>query len=153
MVKRTTEPLTPGICRLSRLSTQFVCKEMSRAGIGQGHFFLLSELYVKEGQSQDELSEKVGVDKSNTSRALGRLEQYGLIRRDSNPDNHKEKRVFLTPKAREIEPFFRSIQKEWNRSLLDGFTDKEKQFLFSAINKMLENAHSIIQKKTLNDHV
>lgn len=149
MSKKAAEPLTPSVCRLSRLSTQFVGKEMTRIGFGPGQFFLLSELFIKEGQSQDELSRKVGVDKSNTSRALARLEKYSLIQRTASPDNHKEKRVYLTDKAIEIEPVFRNIQKKWNSTLLEGFSEEEKQFLASALSRMIENARAVIQKKPL----
>ena len=62
---------------------------MGRMGFGPGQFFLLSELYAEEGLSQDELSRRVGFDKSNTSRALAKLEQYGLIQRKSDPENHR----------------------------------------------------------------
>ena len=95
--KSEKTPLTPWICLISRLSMRYVGGEMNRMGFGPGQFFLLSELYTEEGLSQDELSRRVGVDKSNTSRALVKLEHYGLVQRKSDQQNHKVKKVFLKP--------------------------------------------------------
>lgn len=147
MKKSITDPLPPGICKISRLSTLFMSREMTRIGFGTGQFFMLSEIYARQGLSQDELSLKVGVDKSNTSRALTRLEKYGLIKRTAAPENHKEKRVFLTQKALDIQPVFRNIQRMWNNTLLEGFSDEEKTFISKALNRMLDNAMNAVLKK------
>ena len=133
-------PLTPWICLISRLSTRYVGGEMIRMGFGPGQFFLLSELYAEEGLSQDELSRRLGVDKSNTSRAISKLEQYGLVKRQNDPQNHRVKKVFLKPKAHRIRNKFKKVQNQWNDELLKGFTKKEKAALFSSLRKIAENA-------------
>lgn len=136
------EILTPWVCRISRLSIRFVGREMGRIGFGSGHFFLLSELYNEEGLSQDELSRRVGVDKSNTSRSLARLEKYGLIRRQADADNHKEKKVYLRKKARDARDEFRKIQQRWNKVLLKGFSEEEKMTFLSNLKKMAANSEA-----------
>jgi len=139
--------LTPWICYISRLSTRFVGSEMSRMGFGPGQFFLLSELYAEEGLSQDELSQRVGVDKSNTSRALAKLEKFGLIKRKSDPKNHKVKKVYLKSKALKVRNEFKKLQHHWNRELLSGFTKKEKAALISSLMKLAENAETAYSQK------
>jgi DNA-binding MarR family transcriptional regulator len=140
-------PLTPWICLISRLSTRFVGAEMGRMGFGPGQFFLLSELYAEEGLSQDELSRRVGFDKSNTSRALAKLEQYGLIQRKSDPENHRVKKVFLKAKAHKVRNEFRKIQNHWNDELLSGFTDKEKTALLASLRKIAVNAEAVFNQQ------
>ncbi len=134
--------LTPWICFISRLSTRFVGGEMSRMGFGPGQFFLLSELYIEEGLSQDELSQRVGVDKSNTSRALVKLEKFGLIQRKNDPKNHKVKKVYLRSKAHRVRKEFKEIQQQWNAELLKGFTKKEKAALIASLIKIANNAEA-----------
>jgi DNA-binding MarR family transcriptional regulator len=140
------DALTPWICQISRLSMLFVGREMSRLGFGPGQFFFLAELYRNEGLSQDELSRRVGVDKSNTSRALARLEKYGLIRRENASDNHRVKKIYLEPKAHEIKKEFINIQYKWNAELLNGFSDKKKTELLAALKNITENAIVAFQK-------
>jgi DNA-binding MarR family transcriptional regulator len=134
------ETLTPWICLISRLSTRYFGREMSRLGFGPGQFFFLSELYCEEGLSQDELSRRVGVDKSNTSRALAKLESYGLIRRESDLENHRVKRVYLEAKAREIKNEFIKIQEKWNSILVAGFSKKYEKRLMTELKDMANNA-------------
>jgi DNA-binding MarR family transcriptional regulator len=132
--------LTPWICQISRLSSLFVAREMGNLGFGTGQFFFLSELYQNEGLSQDELSDRVGVDKSNTSRALARLEKYGFIRREPDPKNHRVKKIFLESKAGEICEALQRIQHRWNTELLDGLSEKKKAELLLNLKKMARNA-------------
>lgn len=140
-------PLTPWICFISRLSMRFIGGEMNRMGFGSGQFFLLSELYAEEGLSQDELSRRLGVDKSNTSRALAKLEKNGLIHRQNDSKNHKVKKVFLKPIAHKIRKEFRKIQSQWNAELLNGFTDEEKTALFSSLKKIAANAEAVFKQQ------
>jgi DNA-binding MarR family transcriptional regulator len=138
--------LTPWICFISRLSTRFMGSEMSRMGFGPGQFFLLSELYTEEGLSQDELSQRVGVDKSNTSRALAKLEKFGLIQRKNDPTNHKVKKVYLRPKAHKVRNEFKKIQRQWNTKLLRGFSKEEKAALIEGLVKIADNAEVAFNK-------
>ena len=139
--------LAPWICFISRLSTRFVGGEMSRMGFGPGQFFLLSELYAEEGLSQDELSQRVGVDKSNTSRALTKLEKFGLIQRKNDPTNHKVKKVYLRAKAHGVRNEFKKIQRQWNTKLLKGFTKKEKAAIIASLIRIADNAEAAFNEK------
>jgi DNA-binding MarR family transcriptional regulator len=138
--------LTPWICLIARMSTRYVGGKMSRMGFGPGQFFLLSELFAEEGLSQDELSRRVGVDKSNISRALAKLERYGLVERKSDPQNHRVKKVFLKPNAHIIRNKIREIQGQWNNELLNGLTKKEKAALFSGLRRIAENAEAALDQ-------
>ena len=140
----TSDVLTPWICKISRLSTLFMGREMTRLGFGPGQFYLLAELYDQEGLPQDELSRRVGVDKSNTSRALAKLESYGFVERRVSSNNHKEKLVHLTPNARQLEAEFRKIQGGWNEILLAGLSNEEQQAVLSGLTRMLNNAQAHI---------
>jgi DNA-binding MarR family transcriptional regulator len=139
------EFLTPWICQISRLSMLFVGREMARLGFGPGQFFFLAELYRKEGLSQDELSCRVGVDKSNTSRALAKLERYGLIRREGDPTNHRIKKIYLQPTAHEIKNEFIRIQQRWNAELLNGLPEEKQAEMLSMLKNMTGNAEAFFR--------
>ena len=147
VVCQQQERLTPLICMISRLSSLFVGREMNRIGFGPGQFFLLSELYAEEGISQDELSRRVGFDKSNTSRALAKLERYGLVSRRPDPQNHRVKQVYLEPKAHQVRKDFIEIQNRWNALLLQDFSKEERAVLFSALKKLTTNAETAFEQK------
>ena len=144
---KATDCITPWICMISRLSTLFVGREMGRLGFGPGQFFFLAELFGEEGLSQNELSRRVGVDKSSTSRALAKLEKFGLIRRQSDPQNHRVKKVYLEPKALKVKNEFNKIQNRWNAELLSSFPEMEKRMLFSGIKKIAANAEAVFHSE------
>ena len=125
---------------------RFMGGEMERLGFGPGQFHLLAALYQEEGISQDELSRRVGVDKSATSRALLKLEKYGLVRRESSSDNHREKIVYVEPKAREFEDEFKKIQHRWNTLLLEGLSEEMKTKLLSALKEIAGNAEAYFKE-------
>jgi DNA-binding MarR family transcriptional regulator len=139
--------ITPWICAISRASSQYVCREMSLLGFGPGQFFFLAELFRNEGLTQDELSRRVGVDKSNTSRALAKLERYGLVRRERDKDNHRVRRVFLQPAAHAVKLSFFDIQARWNSHLMNGLSAGEKKSLLAAVRKIAINAGSPLKPK------
>jgi len=141
-VSHVTEPMSPWFCKIGRLSTRFMGSEMKQLGFGPGQFFFLAALYQEEGISQDELSRRVGVNKSNTSRALLKLEKYGLIRRESVSSNHRVKIVFLEPKAWEVEKEFRKIQRRWNALLLEGLSEKIEINLLTVLKDIVANAEA-----------
>ena len=141
-----SERITPWICQISRMSIQYIGREMGRLGFGPGQFFFLTELFRNDGLRQDELSRRVGVDKSNTSRALSKLEKYGLVRRESDADNHRAKKVYLEPKALEVREEFFKIQDKWNAELLDGLSQEVKQQLLLNLKKMAANAEKSMRE-------
>jgi len=140
--EKVTEPLSLWICQIARFSINFMGNEMKRLGFGSGQFVFLAALYQEEGISQNELSRRIGVNKSNTSRALLKLQKYGLIRRESSSSNHRIKIVYLEPKAREVEKEFRKIQKRWNSLLLEGLPEEIKPELLAALTKIAANAET-----------
>jgi DNA-binding MarR family transcriptional regulator len=145
-------PLAPWICFISRLSMRHMGMQIGRLGFGAGHLFLLNELYEEEGLSQDELSRRVGVDKSNTSRALARLEKSGLIERRGDPEDHKVKKVFLKPEAHRIRNQFKAIQKLWNGELMRGFSREEQKVLFESLRKIADNAEAALNRQQTAIH-
>lgn len=142
---RNGEAVTPWICLISRLSTLFAGREMVRLGFGSGQFFFLAELFAEEGLSQDELSRRVGVDKSNTSRAIDKLEKYGLICRKADPENHRIKKIYLEPRAHDIRNEFYDIQQKWNAVITDGLSEENKNRLLADLKDMAGRAEAFFK--------
>ena len=111
---------------ISNLTRRHHGRKMSENGFGFGYFSYLVEIFFEEGLSQDELSSRVGSDKSNTSRIVSELEKARLIRRGSDPENHRVKRIYLEPKARQIEEEFLEIRSKWHAVLCEGFSEQRK---------------------------
>lgn len=68
--------------------------------VSQAH--ALMELLWSPGVSQTELSQSLGLSKSNVSRLVRRLEERGQLRRVPDPADGRVSRVELTRKGEEL---------------------------------------------------
>jgi len=64
-----------------------------------GHWAFLRVLWERDGLTQRELSQEVGVMEPTTAAALRALEKLGYVVRRKKPENRKNSYVFLTPKG------------------------------------------------------
>lgn len=133
---------------LFRLTMMHVRSEMKSLGIGAGDYAFLILLFMKEGVSQDELSQLMRVDKSYTARALAKLEKTGMVRRETDPDEHRIKRVFLTQKTRDLEPEIFQIIKNWNEVLVRDIDPAECDVIRRGMDQMAENAAAYLGLET-----
>jgi DNA-binding MarR family transcriptional regulator len=125
---------------LYRYGQIYVGKKMQPYGIGKGQFMFLIKLFQRDGLCQEELTEILNVDKGTTARALRKLEQEGYIIREKSQGDRRSNRVFLTAKARDIEPRIFTVLSDWTEILATGFTSEEKQQVLRLLEKMANNA-------------
>ena len=135
------------VALLYRMSTLYLGRELSGLKIGSGQYIFLAELFDQEGQSQDELTQKAYVDKANTARALGKLEQAGYVRRVPDQNDQRVKRSFLQPVALEIQDEFWRIITGWSDILTQNFTEKRKERLMKDLAEMADNAAAYIKQQ------
>ncbi|WP_374412406.1 MarR family winged helix-turn-helix transcriptional regulator [Hydrogenophaga sp.] len=98
-------------------------------GITRREWLVLSCLADVEGVQSSELAQRAMLDRARTSRAITRLTEKGLVRREPKPSDRREVHVFLTDEGRrvyrEVFPRIAAIQ----RDLLAPFSETEcRQF-------------------------
>lgn len=128
------------IALLYRMTTVYLGKELPALKIGVGQYIFMAELFDEEGQSQDELTHRVYVDKANTARALNKLEEVGYVRRVSDENDKRVKRAFLQPSALEIEEEFWQIITQWSEIITENVPQERQDQLIKDLKKVTENA-------------
>jgi DNA-binding MarR family transcriptional regulator len=113
---------------------------MQKYGLGSGHFFFLRVLMSKEGISQNELSDILGVDKATTAKAMSKLTEAGYVKRDIDSLDTRVYRLFLTDNGKKIGQKLRKLGSELEEILTEGFSDDEKQQLLSLLERAATNA-------------
>lgn len=134
------------IAMLHRMANLYLGQELRSLKIGAGQYIFLAELLDQEGQSQDELTKKVLMDKANTARALGKLEEAGYLRRVSDPKDKRIRRAYLEPKAREVEEDFWRIIMRWNDILSQNLPEERQGQLLADLTMMVENAANYLSQ-------
>ncbi|MCP4023159.1 MAG: winged helix-turn-helix transcriptional regulator [Desulfobacteraceae bacterium] len=125
---------------LFRLSMTHLRQEIGEIGFGAGDYVFLAHLFVQDGISQDELSQRMRVDKSYTARVLAKLEKEGFVKRRPDPSAYRVKQVFLGPKAHEIETIFFNILENWNTTLSKDIPEDRLEELRDDLDTLIKNA-------------
>lgn len=98
---------------------------LKRVGVGitAAEYMILRALYSRDGLQQCEIVEIVGKDKSSICRSVSALAKKGLVRTEAV--SYKCIRVWLTEKAREIEPKVMKTADERHQALLKLASPKD----------------------------
>ncbi|WP_030228055.1 MarR family winged helix-turn-helix transcriptional regulator [Streptomyces sp. NRRL WC-3626] len=108
----TTSPDLPDAARDGRLS--YAIFQLARAHRGHaaamlramnlhpGQELLLMQLFDRDGRTQAELLERVGLDHSTVSKSLRRMQEAGLLTREPAPHDRRVMVVHLTDAGRAL---------------------------------------------------
>ena len=118
-------------------------KELSPYHIGWGHFAILMSLYEIEGRSQDSLALSRGFDKTMIARSVVRLEEEGFVRRVTDPEDKRVKRLYLTKKSRTLRHEMEQIGHRMNEFLLRDFGTGESALALKILRKIALNAREL----------
>ncbi len=121
----------------------YLQKELEPYGIGSGQYHFLLVLFQMDGCSQEELTQKVLVDKATTTRALSKLESLGYIKRGRDPVDGRRYIVNLTQKGWELKPKIKEVLERWTSTILEGFTSHEKEQLLDLLERMEINSEGL----------
>ncbi len=89
----------------------------------------MRELAETPGLAQNDLADRLGLEKSTVSRLVGGLERRGWVRRDRDPENRRYLRLSLTDEGAATARMIGHHLHEHHRALLSGLTPAELQAL------------------------
>ncbi|MGV0773185.1 MarR family winged helix-turn-helix transcriptional regulator [Mycobacterium syngnathidarum] len=92
-------PIAFGIFALSRAFHGWGTEMLLELGLHPGQELILMQLYDRDGQTQSELQQALGVDHSTISRAIKRMQLSELVARAASDNDRRAKEVWLTGKG------------------------------------------------------
>lgn len=133
---RTTSPgyLTN---HLARLFAQELQARIRPLGLSTGTFPIMLQLWEKDGRSQRELVEALGIEQATVANSLNRMERDGLIAR--RPDDHdgRIKRTWLTERGRSLHAPAVAAAEAVNEDALAGLSPHERADLVRLMTKAI----------------
>lgn len=114
--------------------------ELKPYNIGSGQFNFLMALYHKDGINQESLAQSLRLDKATTARAITKLMKKGYVTRQKDDLDQRAYKIFLTEKAKKMEPMIKKILSEWTETLLSGFTEDERKLFIDFLKRTVQNA-------------
>lgn len=109
-------------------------------GITSEQFVVLDTIYSNENIYQQQLSEILSKDKSNTTRIIAVLLEKGLISKDMSKSNNRLVNVLnITPKGKELIDSYMPPIKNMIKEICKNITDEEIDMLHTLSNKFQKN--------------
>lgn len=107
--------------------------------LGQGQPRILIRLLQGDGLTQRELADACMLDAATLSRALDRLEEMGLIRREEHPGSRRSYLVRLTDAGREKAAQVQEGFDQVDDLLCQGFSQAELDRLHGDLERLRDN--------------
>lgn len=118
----------------------------SKYGVTDTQFNILMTLkqHGSEGISQQELSHRLIVTKSNVTGLVDRLEKIGYVERKAKEGDRRYNRIVLTPKGKRLvekveEPYFKEVDR-----LMNNLSETEKQAVIGSTGKLRDSIADIL---------
>jgi len=129
--------------RLHRVFSRRLEAEAGRLGGTAQQWFFLRELYERDGQTQSELARALSIERATATTALAGMERQGLVRRRTEARDRRKTLVFLTPRARALQPELFACAERVNAEALRGFAPGEVDALRQGALRMMTNLITI----------
>jgi DNA-binding MarR family transcriptional regulator len=110
-------------------------------GVTPEQWAILSLVGENEGVSQKELAQSAFKDVANVARIVEALERKALLRRETDPQDRRAKRLFCTPAGQEVRARAADAARETNQRMFGCLSPGEMETLVDFLHRIYEHAH------------
>ena len=107
--------------------------------------FLLYKLYMKDGQSQRQLADKILNDYPNITRLIDKLEKKGYVRREIAENDRRMFKIYMSENGRSRFKSYIPLIMDEREKLLEGVSSDEEKIVKNVLKRIEEN----VQKYSL----
>lgn len=130
------------ISRIKQMGTRIFDHMLAASGIdsfngAQGR--ILYVLWQNDAISISSLSAQTSLANTTLTAMLDRMESMGLIVRQADPMDRRNRLIALTDKARSLQDDYTRISQKMNEIYYDGFTETEIMQFESYLQRILNN--------------
>ena len=128
--------ITKHLLRISRKAQGCVGDIVKKHGITSSEQPFVMAMYREDGITQEQLTKIVGLDKSQTSRAIASLERKALIVREKNNADMRSNRIYRTELLCEKVQAILPELTMFNQAIMMNISDEEKAMLETILQKL-----------------
>ncbi|QFZ19022.1 MarR family winged helix-turn-helix transcriptional regulator [Saccharothrix syringae] len=130
-------PVSSTIFALARSHRALAASLLADLGLFPGQELILMRLWTRDGRSQKQLAEALGLDHSTIAKSVRRLENAGLVTRTADPTDARVRIVSLTPAGRALEEPTRAAWAELERASTRALTEHEQDLFVELARKVV----------------
>ena len=135
------------ITDIARCAALYRQEELAVLGLKSCHASYLDTICANPGITQDQLSRRIFINKSNVARQLAVLEEDGFVERRPSQEDKRAIHVFPTEKARACLPEITRIFRCWESFVAQDLTEAERKALVGMLEKMKARSADWMEKR------
>ena len=128
------------IACLERQARRFYDTALAAHGLGAGTHRIVARLFRHGGMNQNELSQKLVLDKASITRAVRRLLAAGYVTRKRDRNDRRANRIFLSAKGMRVMSTIHEARGRWMQILSRGFSKQEQDSAVRLMQRMYDNS-------------
>ncbi len=126
---------------LYRQAFQDLDAKLKPYGITASQYMYILCICENEGLSQEQICDRLKLDRAPVARAAGTLEGKGYITRTVSADDRRQNQLYSTEKGKLIYGKITAIVEQYEADLLSGLTDIERDVMKSLLEKVIEGLY------------
>ncbi|GAU75975.1 MarR family winged helix-turn-helix transcriptional regulator [Fusibacter sp. 3D3] len=124
---------------LHRHSTIYLDRHLKMDGITGSQYTHILVICENPGVSQEDISDKLKIDKGSVARTVKQFEREGYITRLTSIEDKRQYRIYPTDKGKALYSKVHGIAIESENRLTKEFTDIEREILKNLLDKVMLN--------------
>lgn len=136
------------IAILHRQCQIFTNKALKEFSLTSAEYPSLLALYHREGQTQDELSSYLYIDKAAITRIIKSLVTKGFVIKKQDLQDKRCNRIFLTEKAKRKQEDIHKRVMQWNAFITESLDGEAYLNTYNALQKMVNQVLQIDKAQT-----
>lgn len=120
---------------LIRSRKRFMGEKLKKYGFSGAMYLILLHVDRHPGVSQDSVATHLYLDKCSVARKAKKLEELGYLRRETDPSDRRQNKLFLTETGQGLAPDIRKYLGQWGDEVTAGLTQGEKETLITLLMK------------------
>ena len=137
------DTMTQTLGRLMHLWMQASRRFFKERGLSTGQAMVLRHLYYRGPCTVSGMAAQMEISNPAASQFLDRLVEIGLVTREENPQDRRQKRITLTPRGRALVEEAQRVQQQWLQNLLSSLSPEEIVHLQRAFEILKERVDAI----------
>lgn len=136
---------------LNRDNNIYLFFEMNKLGVGYHEYQFLFYLYHEKTAIQEELAKRFKKNESTITRALKKLEDKDLIKREQDENNRRRNIVSLKKKGIKTVEQIQKADKIWEKEILSALSSEERIKIKKALKKIAISSFEIREEIRMNE--
>lgn len=125
---------------ISRCGVHYRNQHLEPIGLTYRQADMMLKICNTPGITQDELSRRMVLNKSNITRQLAGLEEDGFVERRTDEKDKRAFRLYPTQKTLSVEPEIRQVFRDWNEYLMGVLSEEEQVQLRALLSRVRDRA-------------